>query len=229
MDEERIEVVAGGVDARQFAPPPGARAAARAVLGLAPQAQVVLTVCRLVEKKGVEVLLEALALLRPAFPHLQLLVVGDGRKRRAYEARTARLGLQEAVRFEGRVPHEDIARYFWASDVFALASYESRHAGGAVRDVETMGRVLCEANAAGIAVVATDSGGTPSVVQGGRNGLLVAPGDAAALAGGIARILRQPALALHLVEQGRLRANGEFDWPAVMSRNVEAVNLAMSA
>lgn len=224
---ERIEVVAGGVDSVAFAPPAGARAAARAALGLPAQAPVLLTVCRLVEKKGVEVLLEALARLRPAWPALRLLVVGDGRRRRAYEACAQRLGLGEAVRFEGRVPHEQIARYFWAGDVFALASYESLHAGGAVRDVETMGRVLCEANAAGVPVVASASGGTPSVLRDGDNGLLVPPGDALALAAAIGALLQSPARAQALARQGLRRARGEFDWSAVMHRHEAAVARAM--
>jgi len=226
--DQRIEVVSGGVDAAHFAPRADARVAARRALGLPADAQVVLTVCRLVPKKGVEVLLDAVARLRPTFPRIQLVVVGDGRERRTYEARVTQLGLQDAVHFAGRVPHEQVARHYWASDVFALASYESRHAGGAVRDVETMGRVLCEANAAGLPLVATDTGGTPSVVRSGDNGLLVPPQDAAALAGAIARVLRTPTLALQLRDRGLARARGEFDWPAVMARNEAAIARAIA-
>jgi phosphatidylinositol alpha-1,6-mannosyltransferase len=225
----RIEVVAGGVDARRFMPAPTARAASRATLVIADTDIVLLTVCRLVAKKGVEVLIDALALLRPTFPRVKLLVVGDGRKRRAYQARVVALGLQDSVRFLGRVPHDEVAPYFWASDVFVLASYESRHAGGAVRDVETMGRVLCEANAAGLPLIATRSGGTPSVVRDGHNGLLVEPNDARALADAIARMLRSPALAASLTEAGRNRAAREFDWSAVMARHELAIARALVA
>jgi glycosyltransferase involved in cell wall biosynthesis len=225
---ERVEVVTGGVDTRQFVPAQGARQAARASLGFAAQDRIVLTVCRLVEKKGVEVLLEAIARLRVPFPRVKLVVVGDGRKRGAYEAHAQALGVQDAVRFAGRVPHERIAPYFWAADVFALASYESRHAGGAVRDVETMGRVLCEANAAGLPLVATRTGGTPSIVRDGDNGLLVPAADAQALADAIARILRGPALAMHLAQNGRHRARREFDWHAVMARHECAISRALA-
>jgi len=172
--------------------------------------------------------LDAVARLRPAFPRIRLLVVGDGRERRTYEARATQLGLQDAVHFAGRVPHEQVARHYWASDVFALASYESRHAGGAVRDVETMGRVLCEANAAGLPLVASDTGGTSSVVRNGDNGLLVTPQDADALAGAIARVLRTPPLALQMRDCGLARARREFDWPAVMARNEAAIARAIA-
>ncbi|MEJ6020879.1 glycosyltransferase family 4 protein [Ramlibacter sp. PS4R-6] len=226
---ERVDVVAGGVDARRFDADEGRRRLARDELGFEAEDRVVLTVCRLVEKKGVEVLLDAVAALRAATPRVRLVVVGDGRKRAAYEARAAALGLRDAVRFAGRVPHEDIPRYYWASDVFALASYESRHAGGRVRDVETMGRVLCEANAAGLPLVASASGGIPSVVRDGDNGLLVAPGDAGAFAHAIARVLREPALAARLSRRGRERAQHEFDWSAVLGRHERAIDEAIRA
>lgn len=224
---ERIEIVAGGVDVRQFMPQDDTRRDARLRFGLDRGDLVVLTVCRLVQKKGVEVLLDAIARLRAEFPGVKLVVVGDGRKRRAYEARAAALGLEHSVRFAGRVPHDEIAPYFWAADVFALASYESRHAGGAVRDVETMGRVLCEANAAGVPVVATRTGGTPSIVRDDENGLLVPPEDAQALAAAIARVLRSPSFAAHLRERGLLRARSEFDWGAVMARHEGAIERAI--
>jgi glycosyltransferase involved in cell wall biosynthesis len=225
---ERIEVVGGGVDSQRFAPPSDSKRAAREALGIDPRDLVVLTVCRLVEKKGVEVLLDATARLRVAFPRLKLVIVGDGRKRRVYEACAAALGLQGAIRFEGRVPHERIAHHFWAADVFALASYESRHADGQVRDVETMGRVLCEANAAGVALVATRTGGTPSIVRDGGNGLLVPPGDAQAMANAIARVLRHNELRAGLVASGLELARREFDWSAVMARNEAAIDLALT-
>jgi len=219
----RIDVAAGGVDCRRFAPLPGARDSARQLLGLHCDDVVLLTVCRLVAKKGVEVLLDALALLRPAFPALKLVVVGDGRKRKSYEARAFRLGIADAVRFAGRVPHDNVSPYFWASDLFALASYESQYAGGAARDVETMGRVLCEANAAGLPLIATASGGTSSVVRDGDNGLLVAPGDAHALADAISRVLRDPRLAADLRHAGLARARLEFDWSAVLAQHEQAI------
>jgi glycosyltransferase involved in cell wall biosynthesis len=135
--------------------------------------------------------------------------------------------LHDVVRFVGRVPHDEIAPYFWASDVFALASYESRHAGGRVRDVETMGRVLCEANAAGVPLVATATGGTPSVVRHGDNGLLVPPNDPNALADGIARVLRDREFAARLGHSGIQRAGRDFDWSAVMTRHETAIERAL--
>lgn len=216
---EQIEVVSGGVDACHFLGTQQLAIDARAALGLQPGDMVVLTVCRLVEKKGVDVLLDAVAALRHVVPKLRLVVVGDGPRRRACEARAAALGLGDTVFFAGRVPHEHVRNYFWASDMFVLASRESRHAGGAARDVETMGRVLCEANAAGVPLIATDSGGVPSVISHGVNGLLVPPGDSVALAQAMARLLRDPVFAAQLADGGLQRARNEFDWSVIMRRH----------
>ena len=223
VGDGRVEVVSGGVDAGHFDRTQQTGADARAALGLRPGDVVVLTVCRLVAKKGVEVLLDAVAALRHRVPNLRLLVVGDGPRRRACEARATALGIGEAVLFAGRVPHERVRDYFWASDMFVLASRESRHAGGAARDVETMGRVLCEANAAGLPLIATDSGGVPSVIADGFNGLLVPPGDAAALAAAMERLWRDPAFAAQLAHGGLCRARDEFDWSVIMRRHEVAI------
>jgi phosphatidyl-myo-inositol dimannoside synthase len=91
-----------------------------------------------------------------------------------------------------------------------------------------MGRVLCEANAAGLPLVATETGGTASVVRSGDNGLLVPPQDAAALAGAIARLLNEAPLAMRLRDAGLARARCEFDWGAVMARNEAAIARAIA-
>jgi glycosyltransferase involved in cell wall biosynthesis len=229
VEDGRIDVIAGGVDTSRFSPPPHAKAQARRRLGLGEDDTVLLTVCRLVAKKGVEVLLEAFARLRATDPRLRLVIVGDGARRRAYEREAAALGVGDFVRFDGRVPHDSVPPYFWAADLFVLASYEASYAGGAARDVETMGRVLCEANAAKLPVVATRTGGTPSVIRDGWNGPLVRPNDAASLADAIARMLQEPALAERLAERGWQRAHEDFDWSAVMARNEQAIEQALSA
>ena len=226
---ERIQVVSGGVDSASFAPASApTRAQLRAEMGLQPHEVAVLTVCRLVPKKGVEVLLAALAQLQGSLPQLRLLVVGDGQRRRAYQVQARRLGLAWQVRFVGRVPHERVRQYFQASDLFVLASYESRHAGGASRDVETMGRVLCEANAAALPLIATDSGGVPSVVRHGHNGWLVPPANAPALAQAIHTLWHNPALRQRLVQAGLQRARSEFDWSRVLAAHEAAISAAIA-
>lgn len=215
----RVLTLPGGVDTAHFAPPRLGRAALRLELELPRHGFLILTACRLVAKKGIELLLEALRRLASAMPDASLVVVGDGRNRARQERLVHAMGLEERVHFAGRVSHDQIRRYYWAADMFALASREQINPLTGTRDVETMGRVLCEANAAGLPVVASRSGGIPSVIEDGRNGLLFEEGNAAQLAGGIRRIREEPALAAKLVEDGLRRAKQEFDWAVILDHH----------
>ena len=107
-----------------------------------------------------------------------MIVVGDGKERRRCEGQVAAAGVSDAVRLVGKVPQQDVQRYFAAADYFVLASRVTTHRVSGLQDAETMGRVLCEANAAGVPVLASRSGGIPSVVTHGDNGLLFESDDA---------------------------------------------------
>ncbi|MDA8188038.1 MAG: glycosyltransferase family 4 protein [Dehalococcoidales bacterium] len=214
VDPAAVAVVPGGVDAARFSR--ATRPALRTRLGIDGASPAILTVCRLVMKKGVDILLEAVALARRDLPELALVVVGDGPEREKCERLAAQLDLNGAVRFVGRVPHEEIADYYHAADCFVLASHIHRRRNGWA-DVETMGRVICEANAAGMPVIATDTGGVPTLVTHERNGLLVPTDDPAALASAITRLWRRPALRKQLRAGGLQRAREEFDWDVVIS------------
>ena len=137
-----------------------------------------LTVCRLVAKKGIDFLLAQVPALRRIAPHLRVIVVGDGKERRRCAAQVAAAGLSDAVRLVGKVPQHEVQRYFAAADYFVLASRVTTHRVSGLQDAETMGRVLCEANAAGLPVLASRSGGIPSVITHEDNGLLFDSDDA---------------------------------------------------
>jgi glycosyltransferase involved in cell wall biosynthesis len=210
---ERVDVVPGGVEVSAFAGAPDP--ALRARLGLAGGGPVVLTVCRLVLKKGVDVLLEAVARARRTLPEITLLVVGQGREAAKCRRLAARLGLEGAVRFLGAVPHPAIPAYYHLADCFVLASRIHRRRNGWA-DVETMGRVLCEANAAGVPVIATQTGGVPSLVTHDENGFLTPPDDPDALAAALVALWQAPERRARLVQAGRARASTEFDWSVVL-------------
>lgn len=126
------------------------------------------TLCSLVPRKGVAVLLQALAGMRHS--HVSLDIGGDGPERAALQVLAARLGLGSRVRFLGALRPDDVPARHAASDAFVLASFE-----------ETFGVVLVEALMSGRPVVATRCGGPEDIVHAG-NGWLVPPGDPAALA-----------------------------------------------
>jgi glycogen(starch) synthase len=149
---------------------------------------------RLVREKGVRELVDAFG--RLSVEGARLMIVGDGRDRAALEIAAGRLGTDGRVRFVGAVPQPDVRPYLEHADVVVLPSwYEER------------GRVLLEAMAAATPVVASRTGGIPSTVCDGRNGLLVPPRDAAALATAINRVLGDDELAASMGSAGRATAS----------------------
>ena len=130
-------------------------------------------------RKGVEYLLNALPILKKRGLDVHLTLVGEGRNRAEYEALASRLGIAGVCYFHGMAPHAEIARFMSEADVFVLPSL-----------AETFGVVLVEAMSAGLPVVATRCGGPEELVTPDL-GVLVAPGDAVALAGGIIDVLNR--------------------------------------
>jgi glycosyltransferase involved in cell wall biosynthesis len=213
----RIHVLPGGVDTTRFAPCVATREAVRREWGLSPDTPVLLTVCRLVAKKGIDFLLAQVPHLRAIAPDLRLIVVGDGKQRGPWTAQVAAAGLGDAVRLVGRVPQHEVQRYFAAADYFVLASRVTTHRVSGLQDAETMGRVLCEANAAGLPVLASRSGGIPSVVTHDDNGLLFESDDARDFLGQFQRLHEDAELRRRLVRRGRERAEQEFAWPLLVA------------
>ncbi len=169
------------------------RTAARARLGLAPDAFVVAGVGRLVPIKGFDVLVAALPGVVARVPGARLLLVGDGEERAALEARAAALGMADRVSVTGAVG--DVTAHLAAADVLAAPSRN-----------EGMGRVLVEAMALGLPVVGTTVGGIPDVIVDGECGRLVPPDDPAALAGALADLGADGALRAKLGAAARPRA-----------------------
>ena len=233
VEDSRIRVVTGGVDVARFRRPqkagmPLSKAALRAELGLPANAFILLTACRFVAKKGLDLLLHAMKDLRRDLP-VYLVIAGDGRIRPTYEALAAELGVSGDVSFRGRVEHGVLERFFWAADTFVLASRESVNPYTGTRDIETMGRVLCEANAAGLPVIASSSGGIPSVVSDGDNGLLFPDDDLARLTAAVRRMATEPELAHALTHRGIKKAETAFDWSIIMNHHERAFSEVIEA
>ena len=174
-----------------------------------------LFVGRLVERKGLKHLLDALATMRSRRP-VRLEVVGDGPLRPALEARVAELGLEQVVRFRGFLPETELSAAFAEADAFVLPAVED-----AKGDVEGLGVVLIEALMHGVPVIASESGGIVDIVRHERTGLLVKPGDAGALADAIDRLASDGALRDRLARDGREHARTTFSWDAIIDRLVD--------
>ncbi len=173
-----------------------------------------LFVGRLVERKGVHYLLEALARLRTDVP-VYLRVVGDGPMRGMLERRARDLGVADRVRFDGFVPNDVLSHRFATCDAFVLPAVVD-----AKGDTEGLGVVLVEALTYGKPVIASAAGGIVDVIRDGETGILVPPGDTAALAGAIERLVADPDLGAALAAGGQAHVEREFSWPVIIDRLV---------
>jgi glycosyltransferase involved in cell wall biosynthesis len=158
--------------------------------------------CRqLFPRKGIRFLLEAAAQLKPRFPDLKVVLAGDGFERPELAHLAADLGIGADVTFLGWVPNADLPPYYRAAAVSVIPSLEE---GFGIPAAEAMG---CE-----VAVVASDAGGLPEVVEHGVTGLVVPRGDSTALAQAIGALLTDPERRRAMGLAGRERALRLFDW-----------------
>jgi phosphatidylinositol alpha-1,6-mannosyltransferase len=208
-----LEVVPSGIDTDRFRPDPDARAELRRRYRVG-DAPLVVCVSRLVARKGQDTLIRALPLVRERVPGVRVLLVGGGPGGDRLRRLAREVGMDEHVVFAGAVPAAEVAAHHAVGDVFALPC---RTRGGGL-DVEGLGIVLLEAAAAGLPVVAGDSGGAPETVQEGRTGHVVDGRDVAAVASAVAGLLSDPERARAMGAAGRAWMRQEWTWPARVAR-----------
>jgi glycosyltransferase involved in cell wall biosynthesis len=190
-----MHLVFNGTDLRRFSPAPAGAADPR----FGPT---MIFACRqLFPRKGIRFLVEAVALLKPRFPDLKVVVAGDGFERPDLIALAERLDIARDVTFLGWVPNSELPQYYRAAALSVIPSLEE---GFGIPAAEAMG---CET-----AVVASDAGGLPEVVEHGVTGLIVPRGDTSALAEAIGELLADPARRARMGRAGRERALRLFDW-----------------
>jgi len=202
-DVPPIDVLRAHVDVERFKPDTDS-AAARARLGLAPDDKVILCFGRLVKRKGVHRLIEALPEIRRRVPHATLVIAGDGPERKRLERQASALGGR--VVFAGRVPDEDAPGVYAIADVFALPVVD-RWFG---LEIEGLGVVLLEAAACGTPCVTGRSGGTPEAVIDGETGFVVDVRDRTQLVEKIAWLLQHPDEAATMGAAGRRHVEATF-------------------
>jgi glycosyltransferase involved in cell wall biosynthesis len=163
---------------------------------------------RLIPHKGVDTLLRAVA----ADDRMTAAVFGAGPESDSLEALAARLGLGDRVTFHGHVDEADVPSLYRQFDVLAVPSIP------VPGWIEQFGRVVVEAQASGVPVVASASGALPDVV--GDDGLLVPPGDPAAFAAALRRVLDEPDLWERLHRSGPAAAS-RSSWPQVATTQMD--------
>ena len=194
-----------GVDCHRFAATP-----VTVAQGLPFDGNYLLFVGRLVEKKGLAHLLEALRLLPNGADAMGLVVIGSGSLQGQLERKAVQVGVRDRVMFMGRMGHEAITRYLHGCAAVVLPSIVDE-AG----ETEGMPTVLAEALSAGCKVVASRVGGIPDVLVDGRNGWLAAPGDAADLAAKLTAALTSSDEA---IQSNARQTARRLDWSCVAER-----------
>ncbi len=207
-------LVPPGVDTERFRPLTSEeRRGARARLGLPVDGPLVVSVSRLVPRKGMDILIRAAALLATSRPDLCVAISGGGRDHRRLEGLVR--STDAPVRLLGRLPNDDLPALYGCGDVFAMLC-RNRWAG---LEQEGFGIVFLEAAAAGVPQVAGDSGGAAEAVVDGETGYVVAdPSDPAAVADRIARLLDDPAGSARMGAAGRERAVADFSYDVLAAR-----------
>jgi glycosyltransferase involved in cell wall biosynthesis len=183
----------------------------------------IVTISRLVYKKGLTYLLEALPGIRERHPDVVLVIGGYGDLREDLEQRAHQLGVAANVRFPGQLARDRAARYIGAADVFVVPSI--RDQGG---NVDGLPNVLLEGMSAARPIVASRVAGIPEVIVDGEHGLLVPERDPDALAAAITCLLDDRALAQRLGAAARDHILEDLTWDATAARFEAAYRRALA-
>jgi len=205
-DVARVHCIYHGIDIERFTPSGARRATSPAGSAGGEDVPLVLSVGRLVAKKGHDVLLEACGLLRERGVRFRCVIHGEGPLRAKLESMRRALGLQDIVQLPGRILQDELVDRYAAADVFALACQVLRNG-----DRDGLPNVIIEALSMELAVVSTNISGVPELIENGVSGLLVQPRAPQELADAIGTLLADAALRRRLARAGRRRVLEEFD------------------
>jgi phosphatidylinositol alpha-1,6-mannosyltransferase len=182
------------------------------------QGFVLLTIARLVARKGHRAVLEAMAELGGRIPALRYLIAGEGPEKDALAEATRELGLEDVVTFVGEVSDEEKIALLHACDVFVMPNRDVLRADGFL-DTEGFGIVFLEASACSKPVIGGRAGGVPEAVLDGRTGVLVDPSGHHDLADAIHRLWSDRGMAERLGREGKARVEAEFNWERLTEKH----------
>ena len=203
--------IAPGIDTDHFSPQDATQL--RSELGLSEK-KVIVSVGRLVHRKGQDVLIEAMPAILREVPEAHILMIGEGPYRSYLENRVKALGLHERIKFIGRIQYADLPKYICVGDLFVMPS-RSRLAG---LEVEGLGIVYLEASACGLPVIAGNSGGAPDAVLEGETGLVVDGTSKVEVAAAVVELLLDTDRSKAMGIRGRQWIIQEWRWEIWSSR-----------
>jgi glycosyltransferase involved in cell wall biosynthesis len=207
----KSHVIPYGVDTRTFSPDPVRGSGWRRKLGVPDAAPLILTVGRMVTKKGYDVLVQALPGVLEKEPAAHVVMAGGGDRLEEWQQATARWA--DRVHFPGVVLRDTLPDLYRAADLFVLPAIHDRKG-----NVDGLPNVILEAMASGLPVVASDISGIPLAVEHGATGRLVAEGDAGDLAEALLEVLADRDRLREMGVSARRKAEASLTWDAVAAR-----------
>lgn len=204
--KSKLIKIAPGIDTDHFAPDPTA-VQLRRDLGL-PDKKVIVSVGRLVHRKGQDILIQSMPEVLAKHPTAHILMVGEGPYRGVLTKMVDELNLSDAVTFIGRIQYKELPRYICAGDIFVMPS-RSRLAG---LEVEGLGIVYLEASSCGLPVIAGRSGGAPDAVEEGVTGFSVDGTSAPEVSKAIIKMFDDPVKAKEMGQAGRRWIIDKWRW-----------------
>ncbi|MFO1432218.1 MAG: glycosyltransferase family 4 protein [Candidatus Competibacteraceae bacterium] len=195
VDPDKIELICNGVDLDRFQPAPKDKVLLERYH--LQGKRIILTVGRLVERKGIDMTLRALPRVLAQYPDSHYLIIGKGPYQSTLETLAHTLQVEDHVTFAGAVPNAELVAHYCLCDLFVMPNREL-----ADYDTEGFGLVFLEANACGKAVIGGRAGGAVEAVRDGENGLLVDGMKPDEIAAAIIRLLGEDTLRQRLEQQG---------------------------
>ena len=186
-----------------------------------PPSHRLITVCRLVARKNVQAVIEAVKKLQPTFPDIHLDIVGDGPEKVELQNLIATYHIQSVVALHGQVSDEEKWSLLQRADIFVLVPQVLDHG----TDVEGLGLVYLEAAATGLPIIASDTGGIRDAVINGKTGLLINPEQPDAVSEAIMQLLEHPEQARQFGQNGRDHVLYEFTDTVRATRFTQALGI----
>ena len=211
LNAHDVVIIPNGVDAQVFKPMD--KAALRKMHGFSQDEKIIISVARLIPRKGIDYLIKATALVLEHLPNVRLIIVGDGTHRAELEKLIEQLKLGDVAKIIGLISHNQIPEYLNLADVFVIPSL-----------YEPLGIVTIEAMACGVPVIGSNVDGIPDVIEDGKNGILVPPADEKQLADALLTLLQDEKLRNRYAQEGLKTVKDKFLWETVLMKIEQEYN-----
>jgi glycosyltransferase involved in cell wall biosynthesis len=216
---ERTLLLAWGADPQRFKPA-DSRTELRLKFGWGDDL-VIITIGRMVYKKGFDILLRALPYVLEKYPDIKVIIGGDGALLNDLKQLAVNLGIANSVQFPGRISWNQMPDMLATTDIFVLPSVRDKSG-----NVDGLPTVLLEAMACGTAIIASDIGGVPLAIKDNVNGLLVAPGSVEELKQSLIRLIADSILCEKLGSAARNTVETDLNWGNVAQRLINYFKLS---